>query len=132
MGIIGGRLMALPLVKGLVSISTSTPGVVEPASQSGEVYPYPSPTAMISASPHGGGIVWTLDNSGFGTSTSAQAPAVLRAYDATNLGTTLYSSSALAADAAGPAVKFTLPVIANGHVYVGGVGQVTVYGLAEK
>jgi hypothetical protein len=101
-------------------------------SQSAEIYlPY-SPTPVISASPAGGAIVWALDNNANGTdnNNTALGPAILRAYDATNLATTLYSSAALPADAGGNAVKFTLPVIANGHVYIGGAGGITVYGLA--
>jgi hypothetical protein len=84
---------------------------------------------MISASPAGNAIVWVLDTSSNGTDGSRNGPAVLRAYDATNLGVTLYSSS-LPADAGGPSVKFAVPVIANGHVYVAGKSQLTVYGLA--
>jgi hypothetical protein len=130
-GINGGPLMALPLVNGL--LPTTLGNIAAPASQSQEIYDYPSPTAMISASPAGNGIVWVLDNHTNGTgdlSTTTRSPAVLRAYDATNLGLTLYSSSALPADSAGNAVKFTLPVIANGHVYVAGADQLTVFGLA--
>ena len=127
----GGPLMALPLTSGLMP---ATGGIATPASQSREMYNYPSPTPMLSASsPTANGIVWVLDTNANGTDngSAAKGPAVLRAYDATNLGTTLFSSSARAADtAAGTAVKFTLPVIANGHVYVAGGGALTVYGLA--
>jgi hypothetical protein len=127
-----GPLMALPLTNGLFQVTSAN--VAVPASQSNEVYQYPGPTPVVSASPSGNGIVWVLDNHANGTTlddpNGVQGPAILRAYDATNLATTLYSSSTLAADAAGPAVKFTLPVVANGHVYVAGVQQLTVYGLA--
>jgi outer membrane protein assembly factor BamB len=126
-----GTLIAMPLANGLIS---STGGVVTPSSQSAESYQYPGPTATISASPSGNAVVWVLDNSANGTLSSGAlqpaGPAILRAYDATNLGHTLYSSSAVNADQGGKAVKFTVPVIANGHVYVAGSGQLTVYGLA--
>ena len=88
----------------------------------------------MSASPTGNGIVWVLDNSVYQFSgnagTTPAGPAILRAYDAANLATTLYSSATLAADTGGNAVRFTVPVIANGHVYVGGIKQLTVYGLS--
>lgn len=132
-GSIFGPLLALPLTNGLLPANSSN--VVQPASQSNESYGFPNPTASISASPSGGGIVWVLDNSVCGTDDCANAgnpagPSILRAYDASNLGTTLYSSSTLAADQGGLAIKFTVPVVANGHVYIGGSGMVTVYGLA--
>ena len=71
-----------------------------------------------------------LDNSNNGTGGAAFTAAILRAYDANNLATTLYSSDALGADTGGNAVKFTVPVVANGHVYVAGANALTVYGLA--
>ena len=124
-----GPLMALKLSSGLVPQSAQ---VAIAASQSAETYGYPTPTPMISASPSGGAIAWVLDNDANGTDNGSGAlgPAILRAYDATNLGLTLYTSSALPADVGGEAAKFVAPVVANGHVYVAGYNALTVYGLA--
>jgi outer membrane protein assembly factor BamB len=73
------------------------------------------------------GVVWALDNNHYCTNqSSACGPAVLHAYDATSL-VELWNSSLAAggADAAGNAVKFTVPSIANGKVYVGTRGNNT-------
>jgi chitodextrinase len=134
-GINWGPLMALQLSSGLIPHQpVKNAQIAAPASQSAEIYGYPAPTPVISASPSGGGaIVWVLDNNASGTDNGAAAlgPTILRAYDATNLGTTLYSSDSVPADTAGNAAKFTVPVVANGHVYVAGAGALTVYGLTN-
>jgi hypothetical protein len=131
-GMSWGQLMALPLTNGLFGASAQD--IATASSLSAETYNYPGPTPMISASPAGGALVWVLDNSAYQDSGSNQnvpaGPAILRAYSAAGLGTALYSSSSLAADTAAYAIKYTVPVIANGHVYVGGGHQVTVYGLS--
>jgi hypothetical protein len=69
--------------------------------------------------------VWVLDLSAWPTSGNA----ILDAYDATNVGKMLFSSPSSGTGAAGPAVKFTVPTVANGKVYVGGQSTFAVFGL---
>jgi hypothetical protein len=129
-GMVANPLMAFTLTGGIFSQSN---GIATASTQSAQSYGYTGVTPVVSGSPSGNAIVWVLDASNNGTaSNSVQTTlgaAILRAYDATNLGTTLYSSAALSADEAGDAVKFAEPVVANGKVYVGGYKTLTVYGL---
>jgi hypothetical protein len=110
-----------------------------PLSQSSTSYGFPGATPSISSNGATNGIVWTLENSLYCTPQSPGCGAtVLHAYDATNLTTELWNSSQAAAnrDLAGHAVKFTVPTVANGRVYVGTrgndssvLGELEVYGL---
>jgi hypothetical protein len=94
-----------------------------PTSQSPETYGYPGATPAISANGAADGIVWAL-------STVQGFPALLRVYDAANVSRELYNSDQNASrDQAGLAVKFAVPTIANGKVYVGTAVEVDVYGL---
>ncbi len=87
---------------------------------------FSTPSPAVSSDGATNGIVWALEADTFYSSD----PAILRAYDATNVATEFYNSSQNSSrDAAPPAVKFTVPTIANGKVYVGGVKKVSVYGL---
>ena len=110
-----------------------------PFSQSSTSYRFPGATPSVSSNGATNGIIWALDN---GLYCSPQSPGcgatVLHAYDATNLATELWNSSQAAAnrDLAGHAVKFTVPTVANGKVYVGTrgndssvLGELEVYGL---
>jgi len=89
---------------------------------------FPGLNPAISALGTTNGIVWAIDATNNATFGQPNGPAVLHAYDATNF-TELYKSSAVAGDMAGNAVKFTVPVIANGKVYIGTQTRVDVYGL---
>ena len=70
------------------------------------------------------GILWALQTNG------DAVPGTLHAYDATNLGNELYNSDqAGSRDTLDTWLKFTVPVVANGKVFVDSVGQLTAYGL---
>jgi hypothetical protein len=102
-----------------------------PTSQSPTLYGFPGATPSVSASGTSNGIVWAINSNSWCTAqSSACGPAVLHAYAASNLATELWNSAANPADAAGNAVKFTVPTVANGRVYVGTRGNNTggVYG----
>jgi hypothetical protein len=99
----------------------------QPTSVSTTLYDYPGASPAVSSAGASGGIVWTLEGDGYTPSN----PPVLHAYDATNVASELYNSAQApnTRDQAGPAVKMTVPTIANGKVYVGTQTELTVYGL---
>jgi len=100
-----------------------------PVSQSSNVFPIGA-TPSSSGNGTTNGIIWaTLRSEALGT-TPGQLPAILYAYDATNLATMLYNSQQNAPrDLGGCANKFQVPVVANGKVYVGTQNEVDVFGL---
>ena len=92
--------------------------------QSSTSYGLRGATPSVSSTGSINGIVWALDDGNYCTLYSPGCgPAVLHAYDATTLTSDLWNSSMVATDAAGNAVKFTVPTIANGKVYVGTRGN---------
>ena len=106
-------------------------------SRSSSTYGFPGATPSASSNGTSNGIVWALNNTSYCTPQSLGCgPTVLHAYNASNLTSDLWNSSMVSADAAGNAVKFTVPTIANGKVYVGtrgnntggGYGSTTVSG----
>lgn len=97
----------------------------QPTSQGAFKFGNHGATPSVSSNGGNDGIVWEVQSDQWRTS----GPAVLRAYDATNLGSELYDSNqAGARDTAGSAVKFTVPTVVNGHVYVGTGTELDVYG----
>ena len=98
-------------------------------SQSSEVYQFPGASPVVSANGSTQGILWTIENNGSTDQDVSGQTAILHAYDATNLASELYNSSQVASDLAGSPVKFTMPVVANGKVYLGTQSSVAAYGL---
>jgi hypothetical protein len=93
-----------------------------PASQSSTVFGFPGTTPSVSANGTMNAIVWAIENGSGG--------AVLHAYDAGNLADELYNSGeAGTRDQLDAAVKFTVPTIADGHVFVGTNAMLTVFGM---
>lgn len=115
-GAVGDSIRAFPIAQAKLATS--------PSSTTSHKFPYPGATPSISSNGMNDGILWAVDNSN---------PAVLYAYDATNLGKELYDSNQAAnsRDQFGPGNKFITPMIANGKVYVGTQTGVAVFGLLK-
>jgi outer membrane protein assembly factor BamB len=101
-----------------------TAALLSPASQTAHVFGYPGATPSISANGTNNGILWAIENS---------TPAVLHAYNASNLATEFYNSNQASGgrDQFGAGNKYMTPTIANGKVYVGTPGSVAVFGVID-
>ena len=110
---IGGTVKSFTLSDGKLSTS--------PAFQTVKQFDWPGATVSISSNGATAGIAWVLDGGG----------GVLYAFDATNLATELYDTTQASGgrDTPGAPVKFAVPMVANGHVYVGTQTELDVYGL---
>jgi hypothetical protein len=103
-----GRLSAQPVAK-------STTNINDPG------------TPAISANGNKNGIVWILSTKVWN---GPDEPAILFAYDAADVSRELYNSTQNPTrDGAGYALRFTIPTIANGRVYVPTKHRIDVYGL---
>jgi hypothetical protein len=117
-----GKLKAFPI----------TAGVLNPtplASQSLKTLGPQGATPVLSSNGANNAIIWLIDARG--ALDSPNTPAILRAFDAGDLSNEIYNSTTAPADRdkAGLAVKFTVPTVANGKVYVGTQTELDVYGL---
>lgn len=113
-------LRAFPLSGGL--ISTATP-VQSPTLYGDKGSSSPS----ISANGTSNAIVWVVESDAY----ASAGPAILHAYNATNVAQELYNSTQNSArDTLGGAVKFTLPTVVNGKVYAGNAYSLSVFGVA--
>jgi outer membrane protein assembly factor BamB len=93
-----------------------------PQSQSLTQFTYPGTAPVVSANGTLNAIVWAHENSN---------PAVLHAYDASNLTHELYNSNQAPGnrDNFGAGNKFITPTVADGKVFVGNAAGVAVFGL---
>lgn len=93
----------------------------EPISAGTRKFPFPGATASVSASGNNNAIVWMVERAN---------PATLVAYNANDLSSEIYNSDQSGARDQLPAgVKFAVPTVAGGKVYVGGHSTLTVFGL---
>jgi len=112
-GDVGDNLKAFSISNALLSTT--------PTSQTTNTFPYPGTTPLITSNQGSNAIVWAVANTD---------PAVLYAFDATNLANEFYDSNqAGSRDQFGPGNKFITPIVANGKVFVGTQTGVAVFGL---
>jgi hypothetical protein len=118
-----GNLMSFPMSAGILASSPS-------ASQSPETMGPQGATPVISSNGASGAILWLIDSSG--ALATPNTAAILRVFDPNNLSNEIYNSAMDSSrDKAGSAVKFTVPTVANGKVYVGTQTELDVYGLLQ-
>jgi len=120
---VGGKQQAL---QQLTLNSTNGTLQTPPKSKTATLYSFPAATPSISANGTTNGIVWAIQSD----AANAKGKAILHAYNALDVSKELYNSNQVATrDNPGIAVKFTVPTIANGKVYVGTAHALSVYGL---
>jgi hypothetical protein len=112
-GAVGDRVRAFTVNDAFLS--------TQPSSTTDNFFAYPGATPAISANGTSDPILWAVENAN---------PAVLHAYDATNLAHELYNSNQASSgrDQFGPGNKFMVPTIADGRVFVGTTNSVAVFG----
>src|ERR1035437_2869282 len=109
----GDVIKQFQLTNGLLSTS--------PVAQGTTNYGYPGANTSVSSNGANNGILWSIEASGVN---------ILHAYDATNVASEIYNSTqAGSRDSFGTAVRFTVPTVINGKVYVAGKTQFAAFGL---
>ena len=87
-----------------------------PVSSTTLQFNYPGATPTVSSNGTKNGIVWAYER-------NANLDAILHAYDATNLQTELFNSGVIST-----AVKFAVPTVCNGKVFVGTANSIAAFG----
>src|SRR3989440_5857393 len=121
----GDHLKSFQLIGGTLSSRATA--------QTPETFSFPGVTPSISSnkSAPGTGIVWVISPASCGGPGCAPSgPGALRAYDATNISEELYNSEQnFTRDRLESYVKFSVPTIANGKVFVGTQTSLNIFGL---
>jgi hypothetical protein len=123
-------LQAYPIVNARLATS--------PSSQTVTPFGYPGTSPAVSANGTTKGIVWAVENNPLSRISSrgrnpGNNPAIVHAYDATNLAKELYNSNQAPGgrDQFGVGNRFITPVIVNGKVFVGTTTGVAEFGLLQ-
>ncbi len=91
----------------------------------------PGATPTVSSNGSKDAIVWILTSRHWDE--PDKRPAVLYAFEAANLAHQLYSSEENSGrDRAGIGLRFNIPTVVDGHVFVGAKGELDVYGLLSR
>ena len=121
-GPVNDRLKGFHVTNGVLSTA--------PTSSSAGIYPYPGAAMAVSANGTSNGILWAIQRNDTPVAEPGTKQATLRAYSTVSLSGELYNSTqAGARDSFGSAGKFTIPLVANGRVYVLSQSQLTAFGL---
>ena len=106
-------------------------GLLKPVTQGSTRFIDPGATPTVSANGTRGAIVWVLSSRHWDE--PDKRPAVLHAFDAANVARELYNSEQNSGrDHAGTGLRFNLPTMVDGRVYVGAKGELDVYGLLSS
>jgi hypothetical protein len=118
-GALSNQLKAFQLTNGLLSRTSSSQSPLMIGPRGGLLHVAGNPVVSCNGQQPGTAIVWLIDYHG-----------LLRAYDAANLAHELYTSMQNARrDILGRAMKFSVPTVANGEVFVGTTTSLVIYGL---
>jgi hypothetical protein len=111
-GAVNDTIQAFRLTEGLLPLT--------PSSRSAATFAFPGASLAISADGAARGILWAIERRAIAVDDQdSTTGGVLRAYDADNLALELYNSDqAGTRDALSPAAKYTVPLVANGKVFV--------------
>jgi hypothetical protein len=99
-----------------------------PAHRGNTRFKNPGAIPSISANGDKDGIVWIVLTKDY---RERDVSAVLEAYDASDVSRLLYTTERDARNTPGFAVRFTIPTIVNGRVYVASRNMVYVFGLSR-